>query len=195
MSESSNVLQFPESEILVCLNCGKPVRTVLEDETFLHGVEPAQVQLSVRVPVRWCDACGLSYSDDEAEDVRHEAVCRHLGVMTPREVRNVRERHGLNRAEFSRLTGLGEASLQRWEAGSLIQNTANDRFLLLLTNPRNLELLKQRSLKVETGSTPNAEDGGRVVAIAGSGRQFRALRSAGTLDQVARQGRGFRTLS
>lgn len=38
----------------------------------------------------------------------------------------------MTRAQFSEITGLGEATLARWEAGAVIQNRANDRYLRLL---------------------------------------------------------------
>ena len=44
----------------------------------------------------------------------------------------MRERRGLTRAQFAELTGLGVASLNRWENGSSVQSVANDRYLRLL---------------------------------------------------------------
>ena len=76
--------------------------------------------------------------------MRHEAVCRHLGVLTPKEIIAIRKSYGMSRAVFARLTGIGEASLARWENGLLIQSPAYDRFLFLLTFPENLERLKSR---------------------------------------------------
>ena len=41
----------------------------------------------------------------------------------------------MTRAAFAQATGLGEASLNRWENGVLVQNAANDRYLRLLAIP------------------------------------------------------------
>ena len=41
----------------------------------------------------------------------------------------------MTRAAFTRVTGLGEATLNRWENGIMIQTLANDRYLRLLANP------------------------------------------------------------
>jgi len=71
-------------------------------------------------------------------------VCRHLGVMTPRDVEAVRTRLRMTRAAFADLTRLGEASLARWEKGLLIQNPANDQLLYLLLFPENVERLRSR---------------------------------------------------
>src|SRR5207245_1327293 len=80
----------------------------------------------------------------EAEDLRHETVCRHLKVMTPKEVSAVRKKYGLNREEFAAVTRIGDASLARWESGQVIQNPANDNFLYLLTFDDSLERLRMR---------------------------------------------------
>ena len=90
------------------------------------------MELIADVPVHSCEGCGESYTGKEAEIIRHEAVCRHLGVLTPTEIRGLRKQHGMSRAAFARLTGFGEATLARWEHGEVIQNTSNDSFLRML---------------------------------------------------------------
>ena len=74
--------------------------------------------------------------------IRHEAVCKHLGVLGPTEVRAIRERHGLTQETFARITGLKEATLDKWENGAEIQGRANENYLRLLEFPENLLRLK-----------------------------------------------------
>ncbi len=129
-----------------CPDCESD-RVVTEwiDHRFPYGREETSVELSARVPVRRCEECGDQFLDAEAEDLMHEAVCRHLGVMTPREVRDIRRQSGgLSRAEFARITRLGEATIGRWERGELIQNAAYDQLLYLLTFPENLVRIRER---------------------------------------------------
>ncbi len=144
MGHRDNLIEFPRLPELQCAACGSQnVRTTIETETFAYGESTARAELTARIPVRICDACGFHFTDEAADDARHEAICRHLRVMTPQEIATVRKTYGLSRAEFARLTRLGEASLARWEAGLLIQNAAYDRFLYLLTFRENIERLKQ----------------------------------------------------
>ena len=75
--------------------------------------------------------------------MQHEAVCRHLCVLAPKEVRGIRALHGMSRVAFAKVTGLGEATLNRWENGLLIQNRANDRYLRLLASPGNVQALQR----------------------------------------------------
>jgi putative zinc finger/helix-turn-helix YgiT family protein len=140
----------------------------LENQRFPYGEGSEAVELEVLVPVQKCSKCGFEYIDDAAEDIRHEAVCRHLGVLTPDEIREVREEYGFSRAEFSRLSRLGEATLTRWENGSLIQNNAYDQFLRLLRYPENI-----RRLQVSTTTTARSRV--REMATLDSYR-FRAIK-------------------
>jgi putative zinc finger/helix-turn-helix YgiT family protein len=133
------------STSLSCPQCGsKYIETAKAPYTFQYGAGPAAAQIAVTVHVRECQACGLQFLDDAAEDAKHEAVCRHLGVMTPREIRALRRDLRLSRQRFEKLTGLGEATLGRWERGALVQNAANDTLLFLLKFPDNLKRLAQR---------------------------------------------------
>ena len=138
-----------------CANCGAPTtRSELRDERFEYGEAPDAVRLAATVRVHRCDACGFEFTEDDADVARHEAVCRHVGVLTPAEVVAVRRRLGMNRREFAELTQFGVASLARWEQGLLLQNAANDNLLYLLSFPENAERLRRRG----AGSPPASSD-------------------------------------
>ena len=80
-----NVVHFA-SEPLRCASCGaSSVGTEMVVEEFAYGTGEDSVPLRATVPMRTCRECGFQFTDHHAEDARHDAVCRHLGVMTPRE--------------------------------------------------------------------------------------------------------------
>lgn len=135
-----------------CPECdGTKLSTSYEIETIPYGSGDKLVNLSCRVPVRKCGSCGFTFTDDEAADIRHEAVCRYLNVLTPTEIVAIRKHYNLSRSEFSKLTHIGEASLARWENGYLIQNAANDQLLFLLRYPENAERLRIREARAFNG--------------------------------------------
>jgi len=137
-----------------CANCGADaVCPTSEVQPFAYGAGEEAVQLEVEVPVWRCSKCGFAYTEGDAEALRHDAVCRHLRVLTPREIRSFRERLGLTRTELVRLTGFGEASIKRWESGALVQSISADRFLRLIDDGSTLARL--RSL-VDGGSPRRA---------------------------------------
>ena len=142
---NKKLIQFPAAPGIECPQCDSTdVKQREEHETFRYGSTDEAVELEATVTVLRCQDCGLEYTDDTAEDSRHEAVCRHLGVLTPREMRALRSKLGLSRMDFSQLTGIGSASLARWENGNLIQNSAADNLLFLLEWDDNVARLRGR---------------------------------------------------
>jgi len=131
--------------LIDCPNCGSTkVETRKLKDRFQYGSGSKAVELEALVPFHKCADCGFEFTDAEAEDTRHEAICRHLGMMPPIEVVGVRQRYGMTRAAFAEKSRIGEASLARWETGQLIQNAANDNYLYLLCFADNIDRLNAR---------------------------------------------------
>ena len=126
---------------VLCFECDKPTRTKWCEHTFTYGLGDDAADLTVEIPVRTCASCGFEFLEHEAETLKHEAVCAHLGVLSPKEICGIQAMYRMSRAKFSRVTGLGEATLNRWEKAILIQNTANDRYLRLVASPENMRRL------------------------------------------------------
>lgn len=155
----------------LCTECGSAIATSWHMHTFRYGTGESATDLTARVPVRRCDGCDFDYLDYVGERILHEAVCHHLGVLTPAEIRAIRERHGLSRAAFAKITGIGEASLSRWESGINVQNPANDRYLRLLAHAGVLGLLQG----VEGVASASAQVASRAT--------FRLIETTATLRQ------------
>ena len=141
-----------------CEMCGTPgLKTELVRDPFIYGVGDDAVELVADIPVQTCLSCG-PYTDDEAEDIRHDQVCRHLGVLKPTEIRDLRTKYRLSRAELARITGLGESSIARWERRQVIQNVGNDRYLRLLRDSaiflRAKSLASPEPIHAEPGTLP-----------------------------------------
>jgi len=130
-------------------------------ETFEHEAEDGPVMVEAdRVPISVCDTCGSVFVTAETAKVRHEYVCRKLGLITPDEIREIRDRHGLKKAEFARITKFGESSISRWESGRLLPNASNSRYLKLLQhNPQMVVWLTEADTRLsqETVADPELE--------------------------------------
>ena len=138
--------------IFTCPECGsKNISTHLKNHNFKYGIEDDKAELSVEVPVRICGDCSFSYRDHAAEVLCHEAICCHLGVMSPSEIKALRKSHKFTQSQFSEVTKLGEATLSRWERGIVIQNEAYNNYLYLLKFHDNLERIRYHSDSSETG--------------------------------------------
>lgn len=142
---------------LQCPDCpNAAVRTETIPHRFLYGAGLGATELNCALPVRICSNCGAEFIDEEGEEIRHEAVCRHLGVLTPQEIRSLREGYG-SQAAFAALTGIGEASLSRWETGASIQSKAFDNYIRLLQRAENMSILLLRlGCAPSEGQTPRA---------------------------------------
>lgn len=64
-----------------CGQCeGGTVHVSYETQKFPYGEGKDQVILEAHVPVWSCSSCGDSYTDGDAEEKRHAAICRHLAA-------------------------------------------------------------------------------------------------------------------
>ena len=164
--EPRNRVEDPNREKATCPLCEAPATTTVVDDTFTYGSGSDAVDLDVRLPVRRCDTCDIDFLDHVGERIQTEAVYRHHGLLTPWEIRAIRDRRNLSRAAFAEITGLGEATIKRWETGATAQNRGNDRYLRLLNNDSCWSLL-QRIVGPEPPITRT-----RVVVVTGPWRRL-----------------------
>src|SRR5258708_1018532 len=111
----------PKKKLKRCPNCGHaPLQEEMVGtdrfEYQADGEEPITVEAH-NIPSEVCPYCKERYFGPAAARIRTAAVCRALGLLTPDEIQAIRERFGLTQAEFARLTGIGEATISRWERG------------------------------------------------------------------------------
>ena len=115
-----------------CPECAKiSVIEISEPHKFMWGSEKP-IELSPTLVVLTCVDCGFRFTDGRAENIEHDAICRHLGRLTSQEIRDIRERRQLSRAELGAFCGREEVSVKRWETGGLIQDELDDSTLRLL---------------------------------------------------------------
>jgi putative zinc finger/helix-turn-helix YgiT family protein len=175
MGRKNDLESVGQASETVCPACGASavaVRRVVQP--FEYGEGAGSVTLEASIEVGSCAACGLEFTTGEAERARHDAVCRFLGVMTPREIRALRKRYALSQTEFARLTRVGEASVTRWENALLIQNGGYDQFLYLLTFSENLERLRDHPRTQPDQAT-------RGMSVEDSQTAFQRLRATSKL--------------
>ena len=85
--------------------------------------------------------CNFLQTDQKTVVQKNKTSVGGHEIMTPEEVRSIRMNLNQTIREFSKITGIGAASLCRWEQGSLIQNRAMDNYLFLLSLPGNFKFL------------------------------------------------------
>jgi putative zinc finger/helix-turn-helix YgiT family protein len=117
-----------------CPECGQGQLIALtrtEQFDFDLGDETVKVRAE-NVPVQQCDKCGEVISGPVAATMRHEAICRAAGLLTPAEIKGIREKFGWSQQNLADLAGFGVATVSRWERGRLLQNRSSNKTLLAL---------------------------------------------------------------
>ena len=171
-----------EGSGFTCPDCGgHRFTTVMHNDRFEYGSGDSPATLHARIPVHCCDSCDFEFLGREGRRIKHEAVCRHFGLLTPTEIRGIRERHGMSRTAFSEITGFGEATLNRWERAAVIQNRANDRYLRLVDSPEVLDRLKR--LQDGPANSETRETVAAQHACPDGTLQFKRLRDSRAIRQ------------
>lgn len=120
------------------------VRYIRKDEVLVvrDAEVPVQSELSV------CSSCNKEFATEEQEKANfrkaYDMYRQNKGLLTPPEIKQIREKYGLSQANLSRLLGWGEVTVSRYESGS-IQDVAHNDMLVLLQDPRNAWQLLQKN--------------------------------------------------
>jgi HTH-type transcriptional regulator/antitoxin MqsA len=133
---------------MTCFECGQGSLT---EGIFSILGERYGEQFTVAMDGLRCDRCGFVTIDSKQSarftQLVSDAYRKAHDLLTGAEIRAARDRLGMSQRDFSDYLGVGNASVQRWEAGQ-VQDKAMDGLIRLKTDPdaarRNLKQLEQR---------------------------------------------------
>lgn len=186
-----------------CPECGKGQLIALtrtEEFDFDLGDEKIKVRVE-NVPIQKCDHCGEVMSGPAAAKVRHDAVCRAAGFLTPAEYKAIREGLNWSQQYLADLTGFGVATVSRSERGRLLPNRSYNTVLLALRDCKPFrEYLEEqhqvgREKQKATTSSPLERPDAMTVSGTGNGvkAKFRSLVPSGAQIEQNKIGRPPRT--
>ncbi len=122
-----------------CPNCEKESQLELINRIEEYNVRGEAIQ--VEVEFFHCLECGEVFENPKSSidpyDVAYREYRSRKGMLQPEEIRGFRNRLGFTQKEFSKLIGIGIATLNRYENGAL-QSEAHNRNITLIMDPRNL---------------------------------------------------------
>jgi putative zinc finger/helix-turn-helix YgiT family protein len=76
-----------------------------------------------------CKNCGNFSLDDEANRIIDNAFRDQANLLTPENIREGRDKLGLNQQQIAEHLGIAVSTLSRWETGAQIQQRVMDRYL------------------------------------------------------------------
>lgn len=121
-----------------CPNCKEHVksRVVSRQETYPVKGEDVTVDATVRI----CEVCGEDIFDEELDEktlsLAYDEYRRRKGLLTPKEIKALRESYGLSQRGLAVLLNWGEVTIHRYENGSLQDEAHNSVLLALRDDPR-----------------------------------------------------------
>lgn len=130
---------FTLKKELFCHSCDdyKEVDIIRRNEVYM--VKDEEVEIEAKICV--CKSCGeelFNMSLDETNiEKAFEKYRKNHGLLTPNEIKNIREMYGVSQRAFGRLLKWGEVTMNRYEMGA-IQDKAHNNTLILLKNPSNM---------------------------------------------------------
>lgn len=128
------------NESFICEKCGPVSKTRVERraETYPVKGEGTTITASVRV----CGRCGKGVHDDalDSENIgtAYALYRQNHHIISPGEIRAMRESYGLSQRSLGALLGWGEVTIHRYENGSL-PDDAHSQVLRFIQDPFNME--------------------------------------------------------
>jgi putative zinc finger/helix-turn-helix YgiT family protein len=104
-------------------------------------------EITVPVSVEVCTDCGEALGDDQQDQqiitAAYDEYRRQHHLLRPGEIKEIRERYRLSQKSFAALLGMSEATINRYEQGSL-QEQSHDNAIRACQDPQFVRDLLQR---------------------------------------------------
>jgi len=126
--------------MVLCPNCEEYTEATLGVEKEVYNVRGEPIEIEAEVVI--CQKCGEKIFDEERDSRNLEIAYDHYrekhNLLSPDEIRTIREKYGLSQRSLSRLLGWGEITVHRYESGA-IQDNVHDSTLRLIENSENMQ--------------------------------------------------------
>lgn len=139
-----------------CYQCGKAfVRRVAPPHHRKLRYEGAAHDVLVTDMPEWhCAACELSVTDEEGDEPLQAALRRHVGLLTPQQIKAGIKDLGITQDKFSEKIRCAPESISRWLNGAVLQSRVYDCLMRIYFQfPEVRGALDQFSPEVSFGET------------------------------------------
>jgi len=130
---------------LFCNHCDELRDTKVKLTNIEHRIRDEDIIIKVMLP--HCCECGNPLADIDVEEFHFDMALNEYrkikNLLTPSEIKDIRNSFGLSQRAFARALGFAEPTINRYELGA-IQDVVHNNIMLLVRNPINmLEIAKQ----------------------------------------------------
>lgn len=128
------------NEKFKCEVCGVDENRIIEKQEVLQ-VRDDEIEIISRIRV--CK-CGNELFDEELEEDNlsraYEEYRQKHSIISPSEIRSVRERYCLSQRTLGKILGWGEVTIHRYETGA-VPDASHNKMLLLIRDPNVMKQL------------------------------------------------------
>lgn len=153
-----------------CNQCAKK-QVVMKAIEYLADVRHDGRNYSFTIPdleIMVCEGCSEKVFTEKVDKQINEAMRKHIGLMSPAEIRDGVRRIGMSQKQVAECLGLAEATLSRWLNETQIQSRSMDRLLrTFFAFPRARTILSSAEPYHSFGKTefPPGEGGGTKAIL------------------------------
>jgi putative zinc finger/helix-turn-helix YgiT family protein len=129
MSEFEHLNRRPYPQ--PCSECGRESvqpSIIAYDAAVKHDGRLYQFHIP-ELHVDKCANCGEFFINAASDDEISQALRKHLGLLSPEEIRGQIETLGLTQKEFGERIGVAAETISRWLSGGYIQSRAMDNLM------------------------------------------------------------------
>jgi len=125
-----------------CPNCEEYTEATFGVEKEVYNVRGEPIEIEAEVAI--CQKCGEKIFDEERDsrnlELAYSQYREKYKLLSPGEIRTIREKYGLSQRSLSRLLGWGEITIHRYENGA-VQDNVHNSTLRLIEDPQNIQRL------------------------------------------------------
>ena len=125
---------------IFCPNCEEYKKSTLGVEKEVYNVRGEPIEIEAEVTI--CQKCGSKIFEEERDSRNLEKAYGQYRqihkLLSPDEIRTIREKYGLSQRALSRMLGWGEITIHRYESGA-VQDNVHNSTLRLIEDPRNMQ--------------------------------------------------------
>jgi len=137
------------SKTAYCPECDEITETVTKKIAREFNIKGTLIE--VEGYANHCSQCGQLFGDELYNQLLQKAYDEYRKrneLLTSEDIRKIREKYQLSQVLFSKIAGIGEATLQRYERGAL-PSVANNKLLSLASTPQGLlDLLEANRTRI-----------------------------------------------